>query len=391
MKTLLLFILLLASGAIAGSAVDNPPTAPTAADYTLTEIASGFDNALFVTNAGDGSGRLFVGEQTGFILIILPDGDVLFDPFLDISEMLSNDVSQGGYTERGLLGMAFHPQYRENGRVFISHTDAVGDSILAEYRVDSSDPNRLDPNSRREVLRIAQPYYDHNAGHIAFAPDGTLFMSIGDGGSLGDAPGITSQDTMTLLGKLLRIDVDGGSPYAIPADNPFVGRDDALPEIFAYGLRNPWRFSFDRVTGDLYIGDVGQMDYEEVNFLPADHAGGANFGWWFYEASRPYRDDAPPPDSLTMPIAEYPHLIGCSVTGGYVYRGAALSGMVGIYVFGDYCTGRTWSLLRDTGDRWRVQPFLDTGMQISSFGEDENGELLIVDYKGTIARLDRAN
>lgn len=145
MKTLLLFILLLASGAIAGSAVDNPPTAPTAADYTLTEIASGFDNALFVTNAGDGSGRLFVGEQTGFILIILPDGDVLFDPFLDISEMLSNDVSQGGYTERGLLGMAFHPQYRENGRVFISHTDAVGDSILAEYRVDSSDPNRLDP------------------------------------------------------------------------------------------------------------------------------------------------------------------------------------------------------------------------------------------------------
>ncbi len=366
------------------------PSVPVGTDYQLELIVSGLDNPLFVTHAGDGSGRLFALEQTGYILVI-EDGDYLFDPFLDVSGLLSNDVFQGGYTERGLLGLAFHPDYVNNGVMFVQHTDVNGDSVIARYTVDPANPNRVDDASRVEILTIPQLFYDHNGGHLDFGPDGYLYIAVGDGGSFGDNPGVTAQDLALLLGKILRIDVNHDT-YALPADNPFVDDPDARPEIWAYGLRNPWRFSFDALTGDLYIGDVGQMDYEEINFQPAASLGGANYGWFFTEGLHPYQRDAIPDDiDITMPVAEYPHMIGCSVTGGYVYRGAALPELNGVYLFGDYCNGRTWSLFRDADQRWRVQPFMETGLVISSFGEDENGELLLVDYKGDIYRLIHAD
>jgi glucose/arabinose dehydrogenase len=388
---LLLFLMYLFMPLVPVSA--QVPAVPVGSNYTWVEVVSGFDNPLLVTHAGDGSGRLFVGEQTGFILIV-QDGDYLFDPFLDISGLLSNDVFQGGYSERGLLGLAFHPDYANNGYFFVSHTDERGDNRIVRYQVSADDPNRADPATRTEFLHIPQPHYDHNGGNIAFGTDGYLYIGIGDGGSLGDDPGMYAQNTSSLLGKLLRIDVntpDGDRPYSIPADNPFVSTDGALPEIWAIGLRNPWRFSFDRATGDLYIGDVGQELFEEINVQSAGTPGGANYGWYWYEANQPHRTLPPNPPEITLPVTEYPHIVGCSVTGGYVYRGAALPELNGVYLFGDYCTGRTWSLLRDESGAWRVQPFIHTGHIISAFGEDEAGELYLVDYKGALLRLERAS
>ncbi|MBK8026137.1 MAG: PQQ-dependent sugar dehydrogenase [Chloroflexi bacterium] len=383
--------LLLASSA---AAQDSPavPEVPVGTNYTWTEIVSGFDNPLYVTHAGDGSGRLFVVEQTGYILVV-QDDDYLFDPFLDVSMLLSEDVFQGGYTERGLLGLAFAPDYANSGVFYVSHTDELGNNVIARYRVSADDPNVADASSREIIYQAQQLFYDHNGGHISFGPDGYLYISIGDGGSLGDNPGVTSQNLTLPLGKLMRIDVnhrDGDRPYAIPANNPFVGIADALPEIWAYGLRNPWRFSFDRATGDLYIGDVGQYDYEEINYEAAGSPGGRNYGWFMMEANHPYRGTADMADEFDAPVAEYPHIVGCSVTGGYVYRGANLPELNGVYFFGDYCNGRTWSLFQAADGRWKVQPFMETGRIVSSFGEDEAGELYIVDYKGTILRLDRA-
>ncbi|MCK6577712.1 MAG: PQQ-dependent sugar dehydrogenase [Anaerolineae bacterium] len=368
------------------------PAVPVGTNYVWTEVVSGFDNPLYVTHAGDGSGRLFVVEQTGYVLVVA-DGDYLFDPFLDVSGLLSDDVFQGGYTERGLLGLAFAPDYANSGVFYISHTDEFGNNVIARYRVSADDPNRADDSSREIIYQAQQLFYDHNGGHIAFGPDGYLYISIGDGGSLGDNPGVTSQNLTLPLGKMMRIDVrapQGDFPYTIPPDNPFVGLADALPEIWAYGLRNPWRFSFDRLTGDLYIGDVGQMEYEEIDFEPAGSPGGVNYGWFLMEGLHPYRGTEDMASQFTPPIVEYPHIVGCSVTGGYVYRGAQLPELSGVYFFGDYCNGRTWSLFRDSEGRWKVQPFTETGKVISSFGEDEAGELIMVDYKGGIYRLERA-
>lgn len=381
--------LLALSGTLVG-AQDAPtvPAVPVGTDYQWVPVVTGLDNPLFVTNAGDGSGRLYALEQTGIILVI-ENGDYIFEPFLDVSGLLSNDVFQGGYTERGLLGLAFHPDYENNGLFFVHHTNEIGDNVIARYRVEPDNPYRADESSRVEILTVPQLYYDHNGGQIAFGPDGYLYIGIGDGGSLGDDPGVTAQDTSLLLGKLLRIDVDQET-YTVPPDNPFVDDPDARDEIWAYGLRNPWRFSFDRLTGDLYIGDVGQMEYEEINFQPANSPGGQNYGWYLTEGMHPYRAETIP-EGITMPVAEYPHMVGCSVTGGFVYRGEALPELQGVYFFGDYCNGRMWSLFRDANDRWRVQPFMETGTTISSFGEDENGELLLVDYKGDILRLERAD
>jgi len=369
------------------------PQPPVGTDYVWTEVVSGFDNPVYITHAGDSSGRLFVVEQTGYILVV-QDGEILFDPFLDISDRLTEDVFQGGYSERGLLGLAFHPDYANNGFFFISHTDEIGDKRLARYTLSADDPNRADADSRVEIMHIPQPYYDHNAGHITFGDDGTLYIGTGDGGSLGDDPGAYAQDLSSLLGKILRIDVDrteGDRMYAVPADNPFVTRDGAQPEIWSSGLRNPWRFSFDRATADLFIGDVGQESFEEVNFEAADSPGGVNYGWYWYEANTPYRATPEMRLAITPPIAEYPHMIGCSVTGGYVYRGAALPDLNGVYFFGDYCTGRTWSIVRGATGDWRVQPFIETGRIVSSFGEDQAGELYMVDFKGAILRLERAS
>ena len=255
---------------------------PDADDYIWTEIVGGFDNPLGVTNAGDE--RLFGIEQLGRIWVIV-DGEELFEPFLDISEMISPDVFSGGYSERGLLGLVFHPDYANNGIFFINYTDLDGNTVIARYSVSADDPNLADPDSATMILQVEQPFANHNGGQLAFGPDGYLYIGLGDGGSQGDPFG-NAQNTATLLGKILRIDINAPT-YEIPADNPFVDVESAAPEIWAMGLRNPWRFSFDRETGDLYIADVGEDQFEEVNIQPVDSAGGENYGWMLKEAGEP--------------------------------------------------------------------------------------------------------
>lgn len=364
--------------------------APNPALYAWEEVAGGFDRPLFVGHAGDGSGRLFVMEQTGFILIV-EDGVMRPQPFLDISQMLSDDVFRGGYTERGLLGLAFHPDFAQNGTFFISHTDLEGTSVLARYQVMARDPNRADPASRVELLRVPQPFADHNGGSVIFGPDGYLYMGFGDGGNP-ELPNYNSQDPGNLLGKILRLDVSDISldTYVVPDSNPFVGVEGYMSEIWSLGVRNPWRFTFDRATGDLYIGDVGQWLIEEVNFQPADSPGGENYGWSVFEGTRPYLEDAEPVSEVVMPVYEYEHFFGCSVTGGYVYRGPSLPDLHGVYLFGDYCTGFVWSMYRDPAGEWRTDLFMQTGSVITSFGEDEAGEVYLADYKGSIYRLTAA-
>jgi glucose/arabinose dehydrogenase len=357
-----------------------------ASAYRLTPIADGFNRPLYVTHAGDGSNRLFVVEQGGRILI-LKDGVKLQTPFLDISSIISPEAASGsGYSERGLLGLAFHPDYADNGVFYINYTDREGTTIVARYLVSDSNPDLADPSSAAIVMTQPQPYRNHNGGHIAFGPDGYLYIGMGDGGSAGDPLG-AGQDLNTLLGKLLRIDpgLDGG--YTIPDDNPFVGSPNALPEIWAYGLRNPWRFSFDAQTGDLYMGDVGQNQWEEINFQPADSRGGENYGWNFYEGRHPY-SGLPAPSNVVMPVAEYAHNLGVSVTGGYVYRGERIPALQGYYIYGDFGWGTMWALRRDAAGVWQNTFLADTNHTISSFGEDENRELYLVNYTGIILRFD---
>ncbi len=354
-------------------------------------VASGFTRPVQVTNAGDGSHRLFVVEQAGFIRVI-QGGEILPDPFLDISGL----VSCCG--ERGLLGLAFHPNYGENGYFYVNYTRSSDRAtVIVRYSV-SSDPNRADPLSASGLLTIAQPFSNHNGGQILFGPDGYLYIGMGDGGSGGD-PQDNGQNKNTLLGALLRIDVDGGVPYAIPADNPYVGVDGA-DEIWAIGLRNPWRFSFDWETGDLYIGDVGQGDWEEISYQAADTPGGLNFGWRCREATHTYTSLPPCNDpaylaTLTNPIAEYSHAEGRSVTGGFVYRGSRYPSLWGRYFFADYVDGKIWSMYKSGTDpeAWSTPELeLNTGLNISAFGEDEDDELYVVSYAdGTIRRLADAN
>ncbi|NPV67335.1 MAG: glucose dehydrogenase [Anaerolineae bacterium] len=361
---------------------------PDPALVTYTQVASGFDRPLLVTHAGDGSGRLFVVEQTGRIWIVR-DGERLPTPFLDLSASVT-PIS--GYSEQGLLGLAFHPAYADNGRLFVSYTDRQGTSVVAEYAVAGNNPDVANPASARELLRVAQPYPNHNGGMIAFGPDGYLYISLGDGGSAGDPQG-NAQNPWTLLGAILRIDVDSAArPYGIPADNPFALSGLGAPEIWAWGLRNVWRFSFDRATGDLYLADVGQNLWEEVNFQPADSPGGENYGWNRYEGTHPY-SGGPAPENMVLPVAEYAHNEGgCSISGGYVYRGEAIPDLQGVYFYGDWCTGNIFALYRDTAGEWQSLKFTQlAGKLISSFGEDEAGELYVVDYTGGgIWRMDPA-
>jgi uncharacterized repeat protein (TIGR01451 family) len=357
-------------------------------DITIDEvIASGFVRPVQVTNAGDGSLRLFAVEQPGSIWIV-QDGMVLNTPFLDIS----GRVQCCG--ERGLLGLAFHPDYENNGYFYVNYTRSDdGATVVARYSV-SADPNTADPDSGSILLTIAQPYSNHNGGQVLFGPDAYLYVGMGDGGSGGD-PLNHGQNRDTLLGAMLRIDVDGGTPYAIPPDNPYVGGDGA-DEIWAIGLRNPWRFSFDRETNDLYIGDVGQNLWEEISYQAAGTPGGLNFGWRCREGSHTYNSNPPCDDpaylaTLTDPIAEYSHSEGRSVTGGFVYRGILYPALVGRYFFADYVEGKIWSLYKTASspDTWSAPELeLDTGLSISGFGEDETGELYVVGYSdGTIRRL----
>jgi glucose/arabinose dehydrogenase len=352
---------------------------------TFEQIASGLDSPVFITNAGDGSGRLFVVEQGGEIRII-DNGTLLPTPFLD----LGGDIDVG--SERGLLGLAFHPSYDTNGQFFVIYT-ADGDvpgiplgSLVLEKFTVSGDPDEPDIDFRDVVLTIAHPAGNHNGGTIAFGQDGFLYWSTGDGGG-GNDPGNNGQDLNELLGKILRLDVDSGSPYAIPSTNPFFDDIDPInpnikQEIWAYGLRNPWKFSFDSLTYDLYLGDVGQNAVEEINFQLASSTGGENYGWRHWEATSCVN---PPSGGCTeagktFPVAKYSHSTGCSVTGGYVYRGSSYSTLHGHYFYGDYCSGRLFTLHRNATPGWDPVKSVSTSFSISSFGEDEDKELYLADY-----------
>jgi glucose/arabinose dehydrogenase len=347
---------------------------------------------VYVTGAGDGSGRLFIVEQTGQIRIV-KNGALLRRPFLDIHSL----VVSGG--ERGLLSVAFHPEFKTNGVFVVDYTRSsntaseVGDTVIARYTVSPADSDVANPASGQRLLIINQPQPNHNGGLVKFGPDGLLYIGMGDGGNGGDtgpghAPQGNGQSLTTLLGKILRIDVGATGPYTNPPGNPNLGAG-ARREIWAYGVRNPWRFSFDRATGDLYIADVGQNAWEEIDFQAAGFKGGANYGWPVWEASHRYRS-GPAPAGDTKPIAEYPHEGGvCSVTGGYVYRGARIPALAGFYIFGDYCAGQLWTVVKYRGV-WRRSVLRDTGFLISSFGEDDSGELYVVDLGGAVYRFDPA-
>jgi len=335
----------------------------------LTPIVNGIDSPLAITHAGDGSGRLFITLQVGRILI--HDGQqVLPSPFLDIGALVSTDG------ERGLLSAAFHPNYVSNGFVYVNYTDLNGDTVVARYTV-SADPNVADPASAVILLTISQPLANHNGGQLQFGPDGYLYIGTGDGGSGGD-PSNNAQNLNSLLGKMLRIDVNAGPPYGIPPNNPFIGDPAALPEIWALGLRNPWRFSFDRLTGDLWIADVGQANLEEVNIQTAGSAGGENYGWRLMEGDSCFNPASGCNDgSLTLPVLQYDHSLGCSISGGYRYRGQDHPGLSGIYFYGDFCTGRIWGATQDAAGSWAAEELLDTDFRISAFGEDEEGEMYV--------------
>ncbi len=345
-------------------------------------VADGFEQPLFVTGAGDGSGRLFVVEKAGRIWI-MRDGKRSKTPFLDISRNVSTN------SERGLLGLAFSQSFAEDKLFYINYTDKDGTTTVSRFFAEG---DAADVASEQVLLKIKQPYANHNGGMIAFGPDGNLYIGMGDGGSGGDPEG-NGQNLGVLLGKMLRIDVardnsaTRDTEYGIPPDNPFANKQGASREIWAYGLRNPWRFSFDRTTGDLWIGDVGQSAREEIDFQAADSRGGENYGWNAYEGTHVY-----PPKSkarkgeFVQPIVEYDRGAGQSVTGGYVYRGSAQSALTGTYFYADYSSGRVWGLRR-TGDGAETRELADTKMNVVSFGEDDGGELYLVDFAGAIYRV----
>lgn len=354
-----------------------------AATIGVQRLVTGLDLPVAITHAGDGSGRLFITLQRGQIVVY--DGQrVLPRPFLNIASR----VSCCG--ERGLLSVAFHPRYVSNGLLYVNYTNINGHTVIARYQV-SSNRNVVNPHSARTLLIIRQPYANHNGGQLQFGPDGYLYIGMGDGGSGGD-PQNRAQNLGTLLGKMLRIDinVDQGARYAIPPDNPFVDTPEARKEIWALGLRNPWRFSFDRLTGALFIGDVGQSAWEEVNFQPASSPGGENYGWRRMEGRHCFRPASNCNDgTLTLPIVEYSHSLGCSITGGYRYRGRRIPQHYGTYFYGDFCTGLIWGARFD-GRRWTATRLLDLPLRISAFGEDEAGELYMVhraEETGTLYRF----
>lgn len=359
---------------------------PDAAAMQLTAVATGFNRPIYATHAGDGTGWLFVLEQSGKIWI-LEDGARRPVPFLDVSALISPIALTQRYTEQGLLGLAFHPDYASNGTFFINYTDHAGSSVVARYQVMPNQPYLADPSSGQIIFKLNQPYANHNGGHIDFGPDGYFYIALGDGGSANDPLG-AGQNRLLLLGTILRLDIDSALPYAIPPDNPFVNDAAALDEIWAYGLRNVWRFSFDRATGDMYLADVGQNQWEELNFQPADSRGGENYGWNVYEANTIFAGGSAP--NHVAPFFAYSHSLGCSVTGGYVYRGDAIADLQATYLFGDFCTGRIWASWRDSSLTWQTIELMKTNMAISSFGEDEAGEVYVIDYAGTLYRFEPA-
>ena len=370
------------------------PTAPSAATVKLTPVATGLSNPVFVTSPPDGTRRLFIVEKTGLIRVVAR-GTLLAAPFLSLRAA----VSTGG--EQGLLGLAFHPSFRTNHKLYVDYTNLAGNTVIREYRASTTNPNRVQLGSGRTLLTIAQPFANHNGGMLAFGPDGFLYIGMGDGGSGGD-PGNRAQSKSTLLGKILRIDVNGTSgtrQYRIPASNPFVGRA-GLDQIWQLGVRNPWRFSFDRSTGALWIGDVGQNRYEEIDRAVRTTTGagrGVNWGWHIMEGFHCF-DPAVGcvTRGLGRPLLEYSHDTNgrCSVTGGYVYRGASIPSLAGWYVFGDFCSGEVLAVPSTAANASRPAPVTlfgtGSGREVSSFGQDWAGRLYVVDLRGTVYRIDPA-
>ncbi len=390
----------------AHSPTRTPVPAPTSAESTAPEpdvsdlqelelqfelIADNLDNPVFLTHAGDGSGDLFLVEQPGRILI-WREGAVLSEPFLDIRER----VGDNGW-EQGLLGLAFAPDFMRTLHFYVNYTDVQGDTVIARLQVSPTDVRQGLADSEEQILTLRQPASNHNGGMLLFGPDRMLWIGTGDGGAAGDRFR-NGQNPESLLGKMLRIDVlnPGAAPYALPPDNPW--REElwegqaVAPEIWALGLRNPWRYSFDRLTGDLWIADVGQDAFEEVHMVSADQAPGLNFGWPLMEGAHCFPQHTTCNTSgLEMPVAEFSQTDGeCSITGGYVYRGSRTPSLQGRYIVGDFCSGRIWMIWNaGTSDTplWSQELLVDTNMRISSFGEDEAGELYLLDLSGAVYRL----
>lgn len=360
-------------------------------------LAGGFDHPVYLTHANDGSGRLFVVEQAGQIRILYADGSLTPTPFLDISSRVRSPANGGG-NEEGLLGLAFPPGYAQKGYFYVYYTNLDSHNLVARFHL-AGEANVADPDSEEQIILIEHPgARNHNGGQIAFGADGYLYIGTGDGGGGGDPNG-NGQNPATLLGKILRLDVEYAAAtadyatylpclqkstsqgqdaaYRIPPDNPFVGQAGYREEIWALGLRNPWRFSFDRQTHDLYVGDVGQNAWEEINFQPASSQGGENYGWNVLEGSHCYNAATCDTSGKVPPVAEFDHSQGCSVTGGYVYRGAAYPAMLGFYIYADYCSGYVWGLQND--GEWQAMKLLESGRTVSSFGESESGELYLTD------------
>lgn len=350
--------------------------------FTVEPIVTNVPGPIEYIELPDDSGRFLVVQQRGVIWMV-QDGSLLAEPFMDLTDRV---LFPDGYTERGLLGLALDPNFLENGYFYLNYSarNPEGMTVIARFTMPDLEANVGDPSSEAVILTQSQPYANHNGGMLEFGPDGYLYISLGDGGSAGD-PQNFAQNTRSLLGKILRIDVTSGTPYTIPEDNPFVGNSEFLPEIWAYGLRNAWRFSFDMETGDLYLADVGQNEYEEINFQPADSAGGENYGWNAFEGRTVYRNPTIP--NTVMPVAVYSHSEGCSVTGGYVYRGESIPEIDGYYLYGDYCNGRVWWLNRDENGEWQNGVLFETDMQISSFGQDRDGEVYLLDHRGGVYKI----
>jgi glucose/arabinose dehydrogenase len=357
---------------------DRPPSpAQTWPQISLQAFASGFSSPVHVTHAGDGSGRLFVVEKEGRIRIV-KNGVLSATPFLAIEDRV---LSSG--SEQGLLCVAFPPGYASKGYFYVNYTRLPdGATVVSRFRT-SADPDLALPGSEEPILLVPQPFANHNGGQMAFGPkDGYLYIGMGDGGSGGD-PFNNAQNPAELLGKLLRLDPESGAaPYAVPPSNPYRAQPGFRPEIWALGLRNPWRFSFDRLTGDLFIADVGQNIWEEIDVQPASSPGGENYGWRIWEGAECYdlASGCPIPARYAPPVFSYDHNQGCSVTGGSVYRGELHPEMQGIYFFGDFCSGMVWGLRRGAL-QWENALLVDTTYLISTFGEDEKGNIYLADYR----------
>jgi glucose/arabinose dehydrogenase len=360
--------------------VPHPLRSPAAVRIDLVPWVTGLDRPLGVVWPPGDQRRALVIEKAGVIRAV-EDGVVRTEPVLDISTRVRSAGS-----EQGLLGLAVHPGWPERSELFVNYTNQAGDTVVARFAAETA-PLIADPASEEILLEVRQPFSNHNGGHLAFGPDGMLWIGTGDGGAGGDPEG-NGQDLGSPLGKLLRIDVSSPGGSTVPADNPFAGSPDALPEIWAFGLRNPWRFSFDRATGDLWIGDVGQNEREEIDLEPRRAPGGRNYGWNVMEGSECYNEPTCDDAGLELPVVEYDHSEGCSVTGGFVYRGDEYPILDGMYLFADYCSGRIWALAPGGRFGWAVAEVGSTNDRIVSFGEDPLGELVAVAIDtGSIQRV----